>query len=104
MEAPDYSQVSEEYASARPTYPTELFEWLAAAVPTGQGSGGPSRRSAGGTRSRPGAQLARLPSGGALVDRWCLTTASRCHAEEEYRIKREYQKIHGANLPALVSR
>jgi hypothetical protein len=34
VEVPDYSQVSEEYASSRPAYPPELFEWLAAAVPT----------------------------------------------------------------------
>ena len=33
MEVPDYSQVSEEYAASRPSYPPELFEWLAAAVP-----------------------------------------------------------------------
>lgn len=32
MDSPDFSQVSEEYASSRPTYPPELFEWLAGAV------------------------------------------------------------------------
>lgn len=30
--APDFSEVSEEYAASRPLYPPELFEWLAATV------------------------------------------------------------------------
>ena len=31
-EVPDYSRVSAEYATARPMYPAELFEWLASSV------------------------------------------------------------------------
>ena len=31
-DAPDFSEVSEEYAASRPLYPPELFEWLASLV------------------------------------------------------------------------
>jgi len=32
VEVPDFSAVSAEYASARPLYPSQLFEWLASTV------------------------------------------------------------------------
>lgn len=34
VEVPDFSSVSEAYASSRPGYPPELFEWLASTVTT----------------------------------------------------------------------
>ena len=32
-EVPDFSEVAAEYAAARPTYPEELFDWLARSIP-----------------------------------------------------------------------